>query len=336
LRPGDTVAAISLSNGLAALMPDRYAAGKRQIEETFGVKVVETPTAMRDSDWLYQNPRARAEDLHWALRNDAVRAIFSTIGGYESVRILPHLDHELIRKHPKIMMGSSDTTVTLTAFLRAGVVAFNGPPVMGDLAENCGIRPFVAESLVATLFGAMPFQFQAADKWTEEFLEWRDPASQLRERKFEASDGWVWLQGSNRVSGRLVGGCIEVLEFLKGTPWWIPKKLWDGAIFFLETSDEAPAPTAVGYWLRNYGSQGILQRISGMMVARPMRYTREMTAALYTEIRRVLAEFEREDLPVVANMDFGHTSPQMVVPLGCRAMIDPANKRVAVLESPVA
>jgi muramoyltetrapeptide carboxypeptidase LdcA involved in peptidoglycan recycling len=50
----------------------------------------------------------------------------------------------------------------------------------------------------------------------------------------------------------------------------------------------------------------------------------------------VLAEFEREDLPVVANMDFGHTSPQMVVPLGCRATIDPGAKRVAVLESPVA
>jgi LD-carboxypeptidase N-terminal domain len=114
LRPGDTVAAISLSSGFPALMPHRYAAGKRQIEEAFGVKVIETPNAMRDPDWLYRNPKARADDLHWALRNDAVRAIFSTIGGYESVRILPHLDHELIGKHPKIMMGSSDTTVTLT------------------------------------------------------------------------------------------------------------------------------------------------------------------------------------------------------------------------------
>jgi muramoyltetrapeptide carboxypeptidase LdcA involved in peptidoglycan recycling len=92
----------------------------------------------------------------------------------------------------------------------------------------------------------------------------------------------------------------------------------------------------VGYWLRNYGSQGVLERISGMMVARPMRYTREMNDALYAEIRRVLAEFGREDLPVVVNMDFGHTSPQMIVPMGCRAMIDPAAKRVAVLESPVA
>jgi muramoyltetrapeptide carboxypeptidase LdcA involved in peptidoglycan recycling len=124
-----------------------------------------------------------------------------------------------------------------------------------------------------------------------------------------------------------------VLEFLKGTPWWIPSELWDGAILFGETSEEAPSPKSVGRWLRNYGSQGILQRISGMLVARPMKYTTPMKTALYSEIRRVLAEFGRPDLPVVANMDFGHTSPQMVVPIGCLATIDPPAKRISVIEA---
>jgi muramoyltetrapeptide carboxypeptidase LdcA involved in peptidoglycan recycling len=125
---------------------------------------------------------------------------------------------------------------------------------------------------------------------------------------------------------------LDVLEFLKGTQWWIPKKLWDGAIFFAETSDEAPPPKRAGYWLRNYGSQGILERISGILLARPMKYSPSMTQTLYAEVLRVLAEFGREDMPVVANMDFGHTSPQMVVPIGCQAEIDPGAKRVAVLE----
>jgi hypothetical protein len=89
-------AEIAALSKLTALVPRRYLAGKRQIEETFGVKVIETPNALRDPDWLYRNPKARADNLHWALRNDAVGAIFSTIGGHESVRILSHLDHELI------------------------------------------------------------------------------------------------------------------------------------------------------------------------------------------------------------------------------------------------
>jgi muramoyltetrapeptide carboxypeptidase LdcA involved in peptidoglycan recycling len=67
-----------------------------------------------------------------------------------------------------------------------------------------------------------------------------------------------------------------------------------------------------------------------------MSYSREMTQRLYTEVRRILAEFGREDMPVVANMDFGHISPQMVIPIGCRAMIDPQAKRVAISEPAVA
>jgi muramoyltetrapeptide carboxypeptidase LdcA involved in peptidoglycan recycling len=335
LKPGDTVAAISLSQGLAAVMPYRYQAGKRQIEEVFGVNVVETPNALREPDWLYRNPQARADDLHWALQNPDIQAMFSTIGGEESVRILPHLHLDVIRNHPKIMMGFSDTTITLSAFARAGVVSFYGPSVLCDLAENCGIHPFVEQSVVRALFDAKPFDFKAAENWTEEFLDWEHPENQLRARNFARSEGWVWLQGESHVSGRLVGGCLDVLEFLKGTSWWIPNELWDGAIFFAETSEGAPAPWLVRQWLRNYGSQGILGRISGLLLARPMKYSSQMTQQLYSEVRRILAEFGREDMPVVANMDFGHTSPQMVVPIGCRAEIYPEAKRVAVLEAGV-
>ncbi len=106
--------------------------------------------------------------------------------------------------------------------------------------------------------------------------------------------------------------------------------------FFAETSEEAPPPHLVGYWLRNYGSQGILRHLSAILLSRPMSYSREMTQRLYMEVRRILAEFGREDMPAVANMDFGHTSPQMVIPIGCRARIDPQAKRVAISESGVA
>lgn len=335
LHPDDTVAAISLSSGAAAMFPHRYQAGKRQLEQTFGLKVIETPNALRDDAWLYANPKARAEDLHWALRNPEVKGIISMIGGDESVRVRPYLDLELIREHPKVFMGFSDTTVTLTAFQCAGVVAFHGPAMLTDIAENGGVRPFVAQGIRRTLFETGTPELAAADSWSEEFLDWADPDSQTRVRSFIPNEGWVWLQGESAVQGRLVGGNIEVLEFLKGTRWWPEPEHWQGAVLCFETSEEAPPVKAVGRFLRNYGSQGILQDAAAILFARPMRYTAEMRWQLYDEIRRILKEFCREDLPVVANMDFGHSSPQMVLPLGCRAEVNPAAQRVALLQPAV-
>ena len=63
LRPGDRIAAISLSWGGPGTFRYRYAVGKRQFEEEFGVTVIETEHALRDADWLAKNPKARAEDL---------------------------------------------------------------------------------------------------------------------------------------------------------------------------------------------------------------------------------------------------------------------------------
>jgi len=335
LRRGDTVAAISLSSGAAAMFPKRYEAGKRQLERTFGVNVIETPHALRDDDWLYANPQARADDLHWALEHPEVKGIISTIGGDESVRILPFLDQECIRSNPKVFMGFSDATITLTAFVRAGVLAFHGPAILTDLAENGGIRPFVERSLRRVLFDGAATELEEASVWSEEFLDWALPDEQERVRRFVPSEGWQWLQGDGRVEGGLMGGSIEALEFLKGTRWWPEHEHWHGAVLALEASEEAPPVELVGRFLRNYGSQGILDHAAALLLARPMRYSMEASCRLNEELLRIVREFGRDDLPVVANMDFGHTSPQLVLPLGCRVEVDPDRRRVALLEAAV-
>ena len=115
LRPGDKVATVSTSWGGPATFPHRYEAGKRQLQEAFGVTVVEMPHALHSAEWLERNPQARADDLMEAFRDPSIKAIFSTIGGDDSIRLLRYLDPEVMRSNPKIVMGYSDTTVTLLA-----------------------------------------------------------------------------------------------------------------------------------------------------------------------------------------------------------------------------
>jgi muramoyltetrapeptide carboxypeptidase LdcA involved in peptidoglycan recycling len=258
LRPGDTVAAISLSWGGPGSFPHRYEAGKHQFEEEFGCRVIETRHALRDEKWIAANPEARANDLMEAFADDSIRAVISTIGGEDSIRILPHLDLNVIRSHPKIFMGYSDTTVTHFACMAAGLTSFYGPAFMSGFAENGGMHRYLVDSVRRALFSAEPIGGVAPnpDGWTVEHLEWSDPTNQVRPRALSPSTVWRWLQGTGRAAGPLVGGCIEVMEWLKGTSVWPRPDTWDGAVLFIETSEEAPSAVEVRRWLRNYGAQG--------------------------------------------------------------------------------
>ena len=75
LNPGDTIATISLSGGRAGDpdMIERYLFGKRQLEEHFGVHVIEAPHSLKGTDFLYENPKLRADDLIWALTNPRIK-----------------------------------------------------------------------------------------------------------------------------------------------------------------------------------------------------------------------------------------------------------------------
>jgi muramoyltetrapeptide carboxypeptidase LdcA involved in peptidoglycan recycling len=336
LKPGDTLATISLSSGAAAAFPHRYEAGKRQLARTFGVNVIESPNALRDDGWLRDNPQARADDLHWALENDDVAGIVSTIGGDDSIRTVPYLDLDLIRARPKVFLGFSDTTVQHLVNRKAGVVSFYGPSLLAGFAENGGIPPYVEAAVRAAVFTAEPFGLSAAPEWTEEFLHWGNPAFQERWRRWWPNPGWQWLQGTDPVTGELVGGNADTLEMAKGTEIWPPAEAWDGAVFLIETSEEAPPPQTVKHWLRGYLALGVLSRIGALLVARPDGYTQAQTFQLWDIVQAVLAEAGRADLPVVANVDYGHTSPLGVLPLGCRARVDPTRRTIAVVEPGVA
>lgn len=288
LTPDSKIATVSLSSGFVTDVPHRYEAAKRQIHQAFGWQVTEAPNAFRGSEYLYRNPQARADDLHWALSHPDIDGIISIIGGDDSVRLLPHLDLELIRRHPKVFMGFSDSTITLMQFLRAGVVAFHGPAMLTDLAEHGGIHPYVEFSVRHTLMETAPVQFNAASEWTGQRVEWMDPALQEHPRQFEPSAGWVWLQGERCVSGHTIGGCIEVLDMLNGTSGWPAPEVWKGAVLCLETSEEAPPPSQVGYWLRNFGAQGMLSSARALLLARPHRYPEEWVPELYDWVKKVL------------------------------------------------
>lgn len=335
LQPGDRVATVSPSWGGAG-DPElrwRYEQGIKRLEDVFGLEVVPMPNTLKGSDFSYENPQARAEDLMMAFKDKSIKGIFATIGGEDSIRLLPYIDFDVIRENPKIFMGYSDVTISHLFCHKAGLSSFYGPAILTDFAENVEMDPYTIEMVNRTLFSnGIIGDIQPAKEWTSEFLNWVESNKNQR-RKMKQNTGYELLQGSGVVKGQLIGGCIEVLEFAKGTELWPDKDSWNDCILFFETSEEKPQPSLIKYWLRNYAAQGILQKAKGIIFGKPQDET------YYDEykevIQQVMTEYELENLPILYNLNFGHTEPKFILPYGAMAEINCDEKTFKILESGV-
>jgi len=291
------------------------------------------PNSLKGEECLYQNPQARAEDLMTAFKDEQIKGIIANIGGEDSIRLLPFIDFDVIRKNPKIFMGYSDVTISHLFCHKAGITSFYGPAILTDFAENVQMDPYTVEMVNRTLFsGEIIGEIQPANEWTSERLEWTEENKNLR-RNMRKNSGYEVLQGTGVAQGFLIGGCIEVLEFAKGTDIWPEKEYWENSILFFETSEEYPDPNLIKYWLRNYAAQGILQKANGIIFGKPQdeKYYEE-----YKEvIHQVMKELDLENLPVLYNMNFGHTEPKFILPYGAKAEIDCVKGTFKILENGV-
>ena len=320
-------------------MPYRYETGKGQLEEEFGVTVIETEHALRDADWLAKNPKARADDLMTAFADETIDGIISTIGGEDSIRILPYLNLDLIRNNPKVFMGYSDTTISHAACFKAGLVSFYGPAFMTGFAENGGMFPYMVDSLRRTLFSAQPIGVIEPNQagWTVEYLAWENPENQSIRRKLNPCTGWIFHQEQGVVEGPLFGGCVEVLDWLRGTEYFPSAKALQGAVLFLETSEDAPPPSLLTAFMRCLAAMGILEGLGGILLGRPGG---GVEPCAFGEYDNALCEVVREeyglnDMSIVTNMDFGHTDPMFIIPQGVKVRIDSAKREIAIDEAAV-
>ncbi|MCL1953541.1 MAG: LD-carboxypeptidase, partial [Firmicutes bacterium] len=263
IQKGDKVCAISLSSGLAEKFPQRYQIGKQQIQEVFDIEIVESKHALKSSEWLANNPQARADDLMEACCNSQIKAIFSIIGGNDSIKIVPFLDKNIIRNNPKIFVGNSDSTVTHFLFNSLGVQSYYATSIMTGFAENGGMFEYTKKSIEDVLFVRENCKTQIVKSsgfFVDQFLDWGVACNQCIRREVYQSN-WNVLQGSGIVDGELFGGCVEVVDELKYTELMPKLDFWSGKLLFLEISETMPPVEWFKTFVRYLGNSGILQRI---------------------------------------------------------------------------
>lgn len=326
LQPGDTIRVISPSwFGGESFVP-RAMRGVKLLE-LLGFRVEIGKHAFGNHGHVSGTVQERLDDLHASFADPNVKMVLATIGGTHAADLLPHIDYDLIRDNPKIYMGFSDNTILHTAFrMECGLATLYGPGLLTDWSEHPEMPPEALKTAIHLMTSTEPLgSIQAPSWWTDEFLDWETGEDISRPREQRPNTGWNWIRGGS-ACGRTIGGCLETLQHLRGTRWWPD---FTGAILCIETSEECAGPEAFDIMFGDYARMGVLDRIAGLLVARPYGFAPEQHQLFTRYLTERTAPYS---FPVVANMDFGHTTPMITMPLGLRVSIDGDTKTVNIDE----
>lgn len=274
-----------------------------------------------------------------AFEDPESEAVIAAIGGFDQLRLLKYLDPARLRRSPKPFFGYSDNTHLCNYLWCLGIPSYYGGAVMTQLAMLGGILPYTERFLRAAFFEQTTITLEPSKEFTEEEIAWSETEESAPQRKFQPSDPWRW-DGSKAAEGVIWGGGLESLYYQLGVSRWLPApSATAGSILCLETSESVPEHFVVERVCVSLAERGYLSAVKGLLIARPKayfiygkHYSLEERAAYRAKQYRVILDVFREynaDAPVVFGLDFGHTDPQIPLPYGRTARIDPAMQSVS-------
>lgn len=326
LRPGDTIGIITPSFPAPDRFPERYERGIAQLKQ-MGFIVREGSCTHRAEGYRSASIKERASEFNDLLRDPEVKAIISTIGGMNSNSLLPYIDYEALRRHPKIIMGYSDVTALLLAcYTKTGVTTFYGPAIVPSFGEyetmfEDGER-YVRN--VLCLEREAPYPLDVPREWTEEMIDW---STQNRQKTFQPNEGWLCLR-DGLAQGKLIGGNLNTMSgFLKSE--FFPDV--EGAILFLEDSFKTMADEERSLSMLKLA--GVFDQINGLIIGKHEHFDAlESPFSFETLLLEVLGDV---NFPILTNVDIGHTFPSHVFPIGINVELDATAGTITFLETGV-
>jgi muramoyltetrapeptide carboxypeptidase len=318
LLPGARIAVTAPSSGVPGPLQPRLEIVLAHLR-AMGFEVVEG-RCLRDEQRSASAPAdARAAELmHFLLRDD-IAAVFPPWGGELAIELLDRLDWPaLAAARPKWLIGYSDTsTLQLALLSRLGWVAAHGPGLM-DLAP--GQSDPLTRGALACL-GERDFTQVQSTHWQ---LRWTDFAD-VPDTTYQLTEPTAWRalnrDGMVEMRGRLIGGCLDTLMHLAGTPFgdvpgFVRAAGADGAILFLENAEQSPTD-----WVRALHRlrwAGWLEGLAGVLVGRSA--APDTTGADRLRCAEALdSTLAALPCPVLVDVDIGHRPPQMMLVTGALA-----------------
>jgi len=299
-----------------------------------GYPIVEGACLRSDYKHVSAPAADRARDFTALWQRDDLRAIIPPWGGELLIEILPHLDFPALAAEPspKWVLGYSDLSTLLFALtLKTGIATAHGANFMDLIRDQVfGLTQDYLKFLASEAGGA--FTQSSYPRFQIGFT----PFEKQVDAPFLATEPvrWEILGGAQQVQlqGRLIGGCLDTLGPLVGTPFgdlpvFLRTHRADGVVLYLENCEFAPPGVARGLWQMRLA--GWFDGLAGIVLGRSNGPDKTGEHA-YTYRDAVASVLSDLGIPVILDADIGHRPPQILLINGALATITVQDGRAEV------
>jgi muramoyltetrapeptide carboxypeptidase len=317
LQKGDEVRVVAPSASFGIISPETREIARKRFEEEMDLNVTFGAHIEEMDSFHSSSVESRLEDFHAALADSNVKMVITVIGGFNCNHMLKYLDYDLIQKNSKIFIGYSDTTaLENTIFAKTGLVTYSGPAYSTFGQEK--YFDYTWNVFEQALFSEESYKILPSESWSDD--KWYKDQN---DRTLIPNDGWLVINEGS-AEGTLIGGNLCTLNLLQGTEYMPSLK---DTILFIE-DDEMSTNVEYGRNLQSLAHLPEFDGVRGIVMGRFQKASNVSN----TDITKIVREIkELEHLPVIANVDFGHTSPLITFPVGGEVQIDVNTKKSSIL-----
>jgi len=301
LSAGDEVRVIAPSRSLAIISQENRKIANNRFAE-LGLKLSFGKHVEENDDFVSSSIQSRVEDFHNAFSDKNIKAVITVIGGFNCNQLLRYLDWELIKNNPKIFCGFSDITALNNAILaKTGLVSYSGPHYSSFGQEL--YFDYTMAYFKKCLFSEASFAINPSEKWSDD--AWY---KEQKDRNLIDNDGFLVIN-EGEASGTVIGANLGTLNLLQGAEYF---PSLTRAVLFIEDDSES-LPHTFDRDLQSLIHLPDFKEVKGMVIGRFQKAS-QITNELLIKI--IKSKKELDSLPVIANVDFGHTDPKITFPIG--------------------
>lgn len=317
-----TIGIFSPSMPISVYYPQRF---NRAIEflKQQGLEIVLGHLTNQQDGYRSGDIKQRADEFNQLLYNKKVDCILASIGGMNTNSLLPYIDYEYLKNHPKLIVGYSDVSALLNAiYAKTGIHTVYGPTLTSAFGE---IGPLANASFTyfSKLFiegQTLPHIIPKPHAYTDEHVDWENQSEMKKLYRNE----WKTVQKGS-VTGRLIISNLGTLAYTYGSEYF--PEIKSGDILALEDTLDNPMQIERSY--AHLKLCGIFDKIGGLIIGKHAFYDDLGTKKQPEDL---VLEFVDRNIPILAQVDIGHTLPVLSLSIGSIITLDATNQIICIEE----